>query len=156
MSGISEQMKESEMSERNGVMALLEWQPCVAQPLGRWCKLWGVSTSPCNHETGICLALIDRFLATTSVFSNSAQTRSCYTTAKSTRAPGKGTGQMHLCDKHIWLCKGRASRAIVGLIMIHRGKKEFKWHTNQTDRICLWPINTGKHMVSKENGLGLC
>lgn len=52
-----------------GVMALLEWQPCVMQPLGRWCKLRGVSTSPCNHETGLCLALIDRFLASASLFS---------------------------------------------------------------------------------------
>ena len=36
MSGISERMKESETSRgETGVMALLEWQPCVMQPLGR-------------------------------------------------------------------------------------------------------------------------
>lgn len=40
---------------------------------------------------------------------------------------------MHLCDKHIWLCKGRTSRAIVGLIMIHRGKKGV-WMTFKSER----------------------
>lgn len=128
-SGISAQMKRGETCETNGVMALLEWQPSVAQPLGRWCKLQGVSTSPLNHETGPCFALIDRFLATASLFSlrTTAQTRSCYTSSQFLQCTWCGpasTGQMHLCDKHIGLCTGRTSRAIEGLIMIQGSKRK--------------------------------
>lgn len=35
---------------------------CIVQPLGRWCKLWGVSASLYNHETVLCLTLIGWFL----------------------------------------------------------------------------------------------
>lgn len=87
MSGISEP-DERERDERGetGVMALLEWQSCVL------CKLLGGDVSseefqplPVITKQAFCLPLIDRFLATTSLFSlsDSERRRPCCATLKS-------------------------------------------------------------------------
>lgn len=68
MSGISEQMKASKTSKGNGG-DYFWWNGSLmlCNLLGG--KLRGVSTSPCNCETGLCLTLRDRFLVTTCLFS---------------------------------------------------------------------------------------
>lgn len=53
VSGILRQMKQSEVRETNEVMALSQWQHSIAQPLGRWCKLRGLSTAPCDHQADL-------------------------------------------------------------------------------------------------------
>lgn len=68
MSGISERMKASKTSRGNeGDYFWWNGSLMLCNLLGG--KLRGVSTSPCNCETGLCLTLIYRFLVTTCLFS---------------------------------------------------------------------------------------